>query len=391
MDIWRSAAPTVIPSETIDVVPNDRSRRHQAPHVAWKHLLLYGVLLAIVAIIGLFAIVSFVHQQTLVTVPEPLPKVTVVTRDPSSPLAAAWVRMLTKAEMQPTLVPLETFDPIEGVVVFCDIPEIPPRLAELLDIFVHRGGAIAFVGKPPVTPIGKFRLMADEGVADPRLKLSESVSPVLARLNPGSELAVKPRTVSFLRESPRMFVDARWKQNSRAAIMHMEVEGGRFLWFGIHPDMLLHDEPALNAMLRSGFRWVAGQPVSDGAIGATQDARTLAPDARRDARENRFAFSVDRMENPKLLTIRMANRGGLPLANPTVKVWLPPNVTKVALDGDIIMTRNATLTPVQGEGACLISLPRLVRNADRVMKLRIVETRPVRQAAAARQPQYANR
>ncbi|HEX7155199.1 MAG TPA: hypothetical protein VF618_27265 [Thermoanaerobaculia bacterium] len=369
---------------------DNTARRHAPAHVDWKHLFLYGVLLAIVAVIGIFAIVSFIHQQTLVTVPEPLPKVTVVTNDPNSPLAASWVRLLTKAEMQPTLVPLETFDPIEGVVVFCDIETIPPRLAELLDIFVHRGGAIAFVGKPPVTPIGKFRLIADEGMADPRLQLSETVSPVLARLQPGGQIAVKPRRVSFLKESPRMFVDARWKDNSRAAVMHMEVSGARFLWFGIEPDMLLKDEPALNAMLRSGFRWVAGQPVSDGAVGATQVSRTLTPDARRDARQNRFAFSVDRMENPELLTIRMANRGGLPLANPTVKIWLPPNVTKVALNGDMIMTRNATLTPVPGEGACLVSLPRLTRNGERVMKLRIVETRP-RPGGPPKQQQYANR
>jgi hypothetical protein len=77
-----------------------------------------------------------------------------------------------------------------------------------------------------------------------------------------------------------------------------------------------------------------------------------------------------------MLTVRMTNRGGTPLPNPTVKVWMPPRVTKVALAGDIIMRRNATLTGIPEEGACLISLPSLTRNEERVLKLEIVEQRP---------------
>lgn len=115
-------------------------------------------------------------------------------------------------------------------------------------------------------------------------------------------------------------------------------------------------------------------------MGAPQEAKTLTPEARRDARVNRFAFSVDRARNPKQFTVRMMNRGGLSLSNPTVKVWLPPEVTRVELAGDIIMKRNATLSSVPGESACMISLPRLTSNEDRVMKLRIVETRAVQHA-----------
>jgi len=68
----------------------------------------------------------------------------------------------------------------------------------------------------------------------------------------------------------------------------------------------------------------------------------------------------------------MQNRGGIPLANPTVEIWLPPGVTEVALAGDLIMRRNATVTGVQDQGACLVSLPTLSRNEERVMKLKIV-------------------
>jgi hypothetical protein len=349
--------------------------RHDA-RVDWKHLVVPGLALLAVVIVGAIAIWSFIAGRLLVTEPEPLPKVTVVTVDPRSRLAAAWVRLLTHAEMSPTLVPLETFDPIEGVVVFCDIPEIPPRLADLLVEFVNRGGALAFVGTPPATTIGRFHLSADGGLSDSTFKLGENASPVLARLHPGWSQPVRRSPVALLKESPRMIVDARWATNSRAVAMHIEIEGARYLWFGLDPDALLGDDTQLMVLLRTAFRWVAGQPVSDGAVGPAQSAKTLTPDARRKARQNGFAFSVDRSPNPRMLTVRMVNGGGIPLPNPTVKVWMPPRVTKVALAGDVFMTRNATLTGVPEEGACLISLPSLTRNEDRVFKLEIVERRP---------------
>ena len=350
------------------------ARRHEA-RVDWKHLVVPGIALAIVIIIGALAIWSFIDRQSLVIQPEPLPKITVVTKDPSSKVAAAWVRLLSDAELNPTLVPLETFDPIEGVVVFCEIPEIPPRLAALLEQFLAKGGALAFVGTPPRTPIGEFRLIADSGMSDSVLKFGENASPVLARLIPGTQIEVRRTRVAMLKESPRMVVDARWSENSRAVTMHIERNGARCLWFGFDPENLTGDKSQLMLLLRSAFRWVAGQPVSDGAVGPPQSAKTLTPDARRDARENRFAFSVDRTKKPRMLTVRMTNRGGVPLPNPTVKIWMPPRVTKVALAGDMIMRRNATLTGIPEEGACLISLPSLTRNEERVLKLEIVEQR----------------
>jgi hypothetical protein len=331
----------------------------------------------VVVFVGATAILAFIDKQSLVIAPEALPKVTVVTGDSNSRLAAAWVRLLTRAELPATLVPLETFDPIEGVVVFCDVPTLPPRLVDALVEFTRRGGAMAFAGAPPTTPIGHVHLTVESGKSDAAIRLTESVSPILARLNPGSEIATQRAVVALLKESPRMNIDARWRENSRAAVMHMEDDGARCLWFGIDPDTLLNgDDKQLLLLLRTAFRWAAGQPVSDGAVGAPQLAKTLTPDARREARANRFAFSVDRLGNPKQFGIRMTNRGGVPLLNPTVKIWLPPGVTQVALAGDFIMRRNATLTGVPEEGACLVSLPSLTRNEDRVMKLKIVEVRP---------------
>ena len=353
--------------------------RHEA-NVDRKHLIVYGSILAIVAAIGLYAIWAFIEQQSVVIQPEPLPKVTVVTSRSGSELGAAWVRLLNAAELQATLVPLETFDPIEGVVIFCDVDAISPRLAALLEEFVRRGGALAFVGAPPQTPIGKFRLFYEEGEGGGGVRLAEHASPVLARLVPGYVIPTRAGRVAVLKETPRMVVDARWRASERAAAMHVEMAGARYLWFGIDPRLLPSKPDAtLNLMLRTAFRWVAGQPVSDGAIGDPQSAKTLTPSARRKARANGFGFSVDRLRNrDDLFSVRMLNRGGIPLSNPTVKLWVPPDVTKVAFSGSFVMYRDASLTGVPEDGTVLVSLPRLRRNEDRVMKLQVVSRRPRR-------------
>ena len=353
------------------------ARRHEAT-VPPKLLVLYGLILAVVLVIGIMAIWSFIEQQAVVILPEPLPKVTVVTTRASSQLGAAWVRLLNAAELQATLVPLETFDPIEGVVLFCDVEVIPPRLAALLEEFVRRGGALAFVGAPPQTPIGKFRLLYEMGDAGGGLRFSEHVSPVLARLVPGYVVPAKTARVALLKETPRMVVDARWTGSERAAVMHIEREGARYLWFGFDPRQLAppKNDTTLHLMLRTAFRWIAGQPVSDGAIGDPQNAKTFTPGSRRKARADGFGFSVDRMRKDDLFSIRMINRGGIPLANPTVKLWVPPDVTRVAFRGSIIMYRDATLTGMPEDGTVLVSLPRLRRNEDRVMKLEVIARRP---------------
>jgi hypothetical protein len=337
----------------------------------WAHLVVYGFMAIVVLTIGGVAIWSFVQRQALVVQPESLPKVTIVTADPNSKLAASWVRLLGGSELSPTLVPLETFNPIEGVVIFCDIDTLPPRLAEVMAEFVRRGGAVAFVGRPPSNAIGDIRLISDEGESGEGLQLSESASPLLARLDPGRILKSENANVAFLKESPRMVVDARWQKSARAAVMHMEVDGSRVIWLGIDPATIDANDRQLRLLLKSTLRWVAGQPVSDGAVGEAEVARALSPAARRDARSERFAFSVDRTRDDEVLTVRMTNRGGATISNPCVKIWLPPGVTEVELGGDMIMKRRATLTGAPSEGACLVTLPSLARNEDRVLKLRV--------------------
>jgi len=346
--------------------------RHEA-HVQWKHILWYVPILAAVIIVGGLAIWSFIERQSLVIEPEPLPKVTLVTSDPGSRLTASWVRLLSTAEMQPTLVPVDQLEVLQGVVVLCDLPVISPKLDEALNRFIRNGGSVAVLGAPPSNAIGKIHLVSDSGTSDNGFKFSESMSPVLARLNPGYEVASRKVPVAFLHESPRMNVDARWSGNSRAVVMHMEQAGSRYLWIGFDPDSVNPQDRQLSLLLRTAFRWVGGQPISDGAIGELAQARTLTPNARRLAHQQRFGFSVDRLGNKRMLSIRMTNRSGRTMENPTVKIWLPPGVVRVDLAGDLIMKRRATLTSLPDEGACLISLPSMARNEDRVMKIRTVE------------------
>lgn len=350
-------------------------RLHEA-HVHWSHLAVYVTVLLLVVIIGAFALWSFFEKQSVLIDPAPLPAVTLVTADPQSPLTAAWVRLLTHAEMQPTLVPLDHVEVLQGVVVLCNVPNLPPSLAKDIAGFMERGGAIAVIGQPPAAPIGPVSMSADGGASDPSMRFSEAVSPILARLDPGHQVWVKPSPVAFLKETPRMFIDARWNTNARAVIMHMEKDGSRYLWFGFDPNALSNDDRQLLLLLKTAFRWVAGQPVSDGAIGTPQAASEFTTAAREEAHARGFSFSVDRLRNPKQFSVRMSNRGNTPLQNPTVKIWLPPGVTQVALGGDFLMKRKVLLTGAPEEGACLISCPRLGRGEERVLKLEIVAQRP---------------
>lgn len=346
--------------------------RHHDVHVHWKHLASYGAVMLVVVAIGTLALWSFFEKQSLVTVPDPLPKITVVTIDANSHLAAAWVNLLTHAGLQATLVPMEKFEPVDGVVVLCDVPTIPPKPAAMLETFVSRGGSVAFAGMPPSTPIGKLLLNAEAGPSDTAIKLSESASPILARLNPGSEVQMRRSSVALLKESPQMIVDARWQEKARAAVMHMELDGARYLWMGFDPDAMMEkDDRQMLLLIRTAFRWAAGQPVSEGAVGGAATAKTLTPESRRDARAAGFAFGVDRLANRRLFLLHVANRGPKPIDNPSVMIWLPPNTTDAAVGGDLFMRRNVSLTAMQDERAWVVSVPRLAPSEERTIKLRV--------------------
>src|SRR5436853_7525703 len=113
--------------------------------------------------------------------------------------------------MRPTIVPVDKAEGLQDVVVLCEVRQVPESLARQLTTFIRQGGSVVVVGSPPPAALGSLSMSAEEGVSDNALKFSERVSPVLARLTPGHELAIRPARVAFLRESPRMVVDARWK------------------------------------------------------------------------------------------------------------------------------------------------------------------------------------
>jgi hypothetical protein len=373
-DVVANAAAATWPEVERRRKPRFPSLHKHVARVEWKHVALYVPLLLLVILLGIFAIWSFLERQSLELEAVPMPRVTVVTANPASPLAAAWVRLLNDAELQPTLVSADKVEALQGVVVLCDLWSLPPPLASNLDRFLRAGGAVVVAGPPPVTPLAGMSFAADSGVSDNAVKLSEIASPLLARLTPGDVVSLRPVKVAFLKETPRMAVDARWRTNSRAAVMHIENGVTRYVWLGVDPDAL---PPGGNneftLLVRTAFRWAGGEAISDGAVGPAAETKGFTPDARRHAREQRFAFSVDRLRNHSTFSVRMVNRGPAPLENPTVKVWLPPGVRQVALAGDLMMRRNATLTAIGDEGACLIALPSLARNAERVLKIEVTE------------------
>ena len=350
-----------------------RLRRHHESRVDWKHVAIYAPVLILVVLVGASALWSFFEKETLTPRPQPLPRVTVVTANPSSPLAAAWVTALSHAALQTTLVPLEKFDDASGVVVLCDVPYLWRPAADTLRAFVRRGGSIVIAGMPPAGEVGELRFTAERGIADPALKLGESPSPLLARLNPGEEIPARRVPVVFLKETPRMSVDARWSSNARAAIMHVQQHGARYIWFGFDPTVLAANN-ILSPLLRTSFRWVAGQPISEGAAGSDDVAANLTPDARRNARADHLLFSVD-PAGGDAFAVRMTNGGNAAIPHPTVKIWLPPRVTRVAVAGDLMMRAGVTLTAAD-EGSCLVTLPLLGPHGERVLKLKTVESGP---------------
>ena len=370
-DVVANAAATTWPD--VERRRGPRLHKHIA-HVDWKHVALYAPLLLLVVLLGIFAMWMFFERQSLELDVIPLPRVTVVTANSSSRLAAAWVRLLNDAELQPTLVTADKVESLQGVVVLCDIWSLPPAFAASVDRFLAHGGAVIIAGPPPITPLGGMALTADSGVSDNAVKLSEIASPLLARLNPGEVVSLRPSNVAFLKETPRMAVDARWRMSSRAAVMHIENGGKRYVWIGIDPDTLPPGgSNVVTLLVRTAFRWAGGQAISDGAAGPAVETKGFAPQARQRARAGRFAFSVDRLRSHTSFAVRMINRGPAPLENPTVKVWLPPGARQAAIAGDLLMRRDVTLTPIPDEGACLIALPSLARNQERVLKLKIVE------------------
>lgn len=342
----------------------------------WRALLFYGLTSAIVVVAGGLVLHTFFEKRRLTQIiePEPLPRVSIVTADPQSKFAAAWVDLLTSAAFTPTLVPIERFEPAGGLLVLCNLTELSVELKRAVEQNLQAGGGVVVLGAVPPGDPPFLGLATTSLLSDDVFRFTEAATPVLARVQPGKELGSKPSEVAVVEETPRMVVDARWNESARAAIAHYRLEPGRVLWFGFDPSRLyVPRDRQLALLLRTGFRWVAGQPVSEGAIGTPTAAKTLTRDARLAARAKRMSFSVDRIGKSDWYTLRVRNNTRERLLSPTVKFWLPPNTVRVELGGSLVSRRYVTLIGDPDEHAVLVSLLSLGPFEDRIIKLRAVK------------------
>lgn len=347
----------------------------QPTYRGWRALLFYGIASLVVLVAGGLVIYTFFEKRTLsqIIAPEPLPKVSVVTADPESKFAAAWIDLLTNADFAATLVPLDKVEPTEGILALCNLKEIPETLRKYVSDTLAAGGGVAILGEAPSTDPALLGLTTSTMMSGDVIKFTEAATPVLARVQPGRELGSKPSEVAVAEETPRMVVNARWKNSARAAIVHYRVSPGRVLWFGFDPSKLyVQKDRHLVVLLRTGFRWVAGQPVSEGAIGTPMAAKTLTPDARLAARAKRMSYSVDRLRDSDWFTLRIRNNSKERLLSPTVKFWLPPHTVRVELGGSLVSRRYVTLMGDPEENAVLVSIFSLGPYEDRIIKLRAV-------------------
>lgn len=342
--------------------------RHEAANHG-RAIVLYGIASLIVLAIGVVAIWSFVERQSIrrTLAPEPLPEITILTSHPDSTLAAGWVDLLTRAQFSPTLVSFENFVPSDGVFAIVGVDRTTPGLERAIADHLAARGGIAVLGSPPAGSSLGFK--APPGPSGETLRLAEASSPVLARVRPGHQLSLAPHEAALLEESPSMNIDARWEGSSRAAIAHWSHGGGRVLFFGFDPSALWHpaDEDLL-LLLRTAFRWVASQPVSDAAIGMPAAAKTLTAASRIRAQNARLAWSFDRLESEGEFVLRIRNGSREALENPTVKIWYPETISSLELSGALFGRRNVNLD-ITNDRAAIVSLTSLRAHEDRYIPI----------------------
>ena len=349
--------------------------RHD-PGAHGRAVAVYGLAGLLVLAVGSVAIWHFLERQSLrkILAPEPLPAITVVTGDSDSELAAAWVDLLTRAQFSPTLVTLDKYEPAEGVLAVADAVALTPALERGIREKLAGGGGGVVLGSPPQGTETLLGMTAEPGESGAAITFSEAASPVLARVRPGYELRATPESIGLLEETPTMKVDARWEGSSRAAIAHYRHGGGRVLFLGFSPARLWNRaDNELGLLLRTSLRWIASQPVSEGAAGMPAASRTLTPASRLRARTV-MSWSFDRLEGEAgEFILRIRNGGKVNLPNPTVKIWLPEKVRDIEVAGSLFGRRGVSITPVEGERAAIVSLSGLRGREDRLIRLQAVE------------------
>ncbi|HET7712125.1 MAG TPA: hypothetical protein VFL80_09375 [Thermoanaerobaculia bacterium] len=347
----------------------ERRPQHHHVHARWHHVALYSAVLLGVTLLGALALWRFMERQSLRIVPDEVPKVTLVTSAPSSRSTAAWVRLLEAAGVTANIVPVDKLDRPPEILFLSELQAISAADAARIERFARESGAVVIAGHAPHGPVGPIRFTTEPGMADSTFRLAEASSPLLARLPAGGEMHARPEPVAFLTETPDMVIDARWRNNARAVIAHLEHEPVRYLWVGFDPAGVDPSDQRLRLLIRTAMRWAGGQAISEGAAGAT--ALTFSSAARNAARERQMVFSAERLSSGRHLAITVVNRGTAALLNPAVRVWLPRGVERATLGGDLFMRRGVALAPAPHERTCLLTIRELRPGERRVIKVRL--------------------
>lgn len=348
-------------------------RKASGQEGAWRVVLFYGLTGSAVAIIAATVLYSWFARQMLAAsiVAEPVPSVVLLANEGSA-RAAAWVRLLNDAKVPTKLVEPARADAAPGVIALCEPDAVPPAVLAELQRRLARGEGVVLIGAvpPPVATLVGFG--TEEGESGGLLEIGDQASPILARVAPSHQAWFAREPGAIAMETPEMQIDARWRQSARAAIAHLTTPaGGRVLWLGFDPAAMQRArDPQLELMLRTALRWVDGQPVTEGAAGELAAAQTIAVGARTEARRRRLTYSADRVANRRLLSIRLQNRSGEAIANPAVRVWLPPGSSRPELAGSWFSRRRVSVQHDGEEGSVTLTLPALAPHEERLLALR---------------------
>lgn len=338
----------------------------------WRPIVFYATVSLLVLVIAVFVLWTFFEKQALQReiAAESLPKIAVIYDAPEARLAAAWVSVLTDAGFSATLVPQESDTPTgESLPALCSSTPLPPRLRTFINGRLAEGEGLLILGSSPPRLLAPLKTTVAKSSG--AIRIVKSPSPIVARVQPEYEIGASSVDVHTIEETPAMSVDARWSNDSRAAVAHFGIDRARVVWLGFDPGALwVPKDRQLAVLLRAALRWVAGQPVSDAAIGGIAEAKALNAAARVAARKQKLAFSVDRLDDRGGLIVRVINKGAARLENATVKVWLPPRASRCHLAGSFMLRRGVVLSSDPVERAVLVTTPTLEPYETRVVHLK---------------------
>lgn len=345
---------------------------------AWRVVLFYGVTGSAVAIIAATVLYSWFARQMLAAsiVAEPVPSVLLLADD-GSEQTAAWVRLLNDAKVPTKLVEPARIDAAPGVVAIGGLKGLAPALRAEFQRRLAAGQGVVLIGSVPREVTALVGFATEEAESGGLLEIGDQASPVLARVTPSHQAWFTPGRGPVAVETPKMQIDARWRQSARAAIAHLTTPaGGRVLWLGLDPAAMQRArDPQLELMLRTALRWVDGQPVSEGAAGELGGAQTITVGGRVEARRRNLAWSADRVADQHLLSITLRNRGDEAIPNAAIRVWLPPESGSPQLAGSWFSRRRVSMIHDGDERSVTLTLPALGPHEERLLALRFEPAR----------------